>query len=315
MFLGGFEINSGVVIAVIILIALLVKSVVIVSQGYEYTLEFFGRYVKTLRPGISFIIPFIEKIGARVSMMETVLDVAPQDVITRDNAAVTVDGVVFFRVVDASRSAYKVANLRIAMTNITMTNIRTVIGSMDLDELLSNREAINARLLVIVNGAAGEWGTQVTRIEIKDITPPKDIVDSMARQMKAERDKRATVLEAEGERQAEILHSEGVKRSMVLQAEGRLESAERDAEARERLARAEAVATELLSKAAKDGDPRALNYFIAQRYVDAITALAQSSNQKVLLMPLDVANLAGTITGVTEIVKQAFDKDHKVAKA
>ncbi|GHS92235.1 membrane protein [Alphaproteobacteria bacterium] len=282
------------------------KCVILVSQGYEYTLERFGRYVRTLQPGLHFIIPFVEKIGAKVNMMETVLDVPPQDVITKDNAAVNVDGVVFFKVVDASKSAYKVSNLGSAMINLTTTNIRTVMGSMDLDELLSNREAINARLLGIVNGASGCWGTQVTRIEIKDITPPRDLVDSMARQMKAERDKRATVLEAEGQRQAEILRSEGAKRSMVLQAEGRLESASKDAEARERLAKAEALATEMLSKVTASGDAKALNYFVAQKYVEAITALAQSPNQKVLLMPLDIANLAGTLTGITEIVKQTF---------
>lgn len=294
----------------ILIIALLVfMSVIIVSQGHEYTLERFGRYTKTLSPGIHFIIPFIERVGAKVSLMETVLNVPSQDVITKDNAAVTVDGVVFFKVIDASKSAYKVANLQQAILNLTMTNIRTVMGSMDLDELLSNREAINARLLVIVNGAAGCWGTQITRIEIKDIKPPRDLVDSMARQMKAERDKRATILEAEGDKQSEVLRSEGVKRSMILQAEGRLESASRDAEARERLAKAEAVATELLSAASKDSDSKALNYFIAQKYVEAITALAQSPNQKVLLMPLDIANLAGTITGVSEIVKQTFQKE------
>lgn len=294
----------------ILIIALLVfMSVIIVSQGHEYTLERFGRYTKTLSPGIHFIIPFIERVGAKVSLMETVLNVPSQDVITKDNAAVTVDGVVFFKVIDASKSAYKVANLQQAILNLTMTNIRTVMGSMDLDELLSNREAINARLLVIVNGAAGCWGTQITRIEIKDIKPPRDLVDSMARQMKAERDKRATILEAEGDKQSEVLRSEGMKRSMVLQAEGRLESASRDAEARERLAKAEAVATELLSAASKDSDSKALNYFIAQKYVEAITALAQSPNQKVLLMPLDIANLAGTVTGVSEIVKQTFQKE------
>jgi regulator of protease activity HflC (stomatin/prohibitin superfamily) len=300
---------------VVLLVAfiLLLMSFVIVPQGYEYTLERFGRYVRTFSPGLHFMIPIVERVGARVSVMETVLDVASQDVITRDNAAVTVDGVVFFQVIDAAKSAYKVANLRQAMVNLTMTNIRTVMGSMDLDELLSNREAINARLLTIVNSAAGYWGTQVTRIEIKDITPPRDLIDSMARQMKAERDKRATILEAEGERQAEILRSEGTKRSMILQAEGRKESAERDAEARERLAQAEAVATKALSDAAKGGDAKALNYFIAQKYVEAITELAKSGNQKVLLMPLDVANLAGTVTGVAEIVKQTFSSKKEKA--
>jgi regulator of protease activity HflC (stomatin/prohibitin superfamily) len=294
----------------------LFKSIVLVTQGYEYTLERFGRYVRTLYPGIHFIVPFVERVGARVSVMETVLDVPSQDVITRDNAAVTVDGVVFFKVIEASKSAYKVANLKQAMTNLTMTNIRTVMGSMDLDELLSNREAINARLLGIVNGAAGFWGTQVTRIEIKDIMPPRDLVDSMARQMKAERDKRATILEAEGERQSEILRSEGAKRSMVLQAEGRLESASRDAEARERLAKAEAYATEALSQATANGDSKALNYFIAQKYVEAIQTLAQSPNQKILLIPHEIASLAGTLTGITEIVKDSFSpKDDKSKKS
>lgn len=293
----------------------LFSAVVIVPQGYEYTLEHFGRFVRILQPGIHFMLPFVERIGAKVSLMESVLDVPSQDVITKDNAAVTVDGVVFFRVLDASKSAYKVANLAQALVNLTMTNIRTVMGSMDLDELLSNREAINAKLLVIVNGAAGCWGTQVTRIEIKDIAPPRDLVESMARQMKAERDKRAAILEAEGSRQSEILRSEGFKQSMILEAEGRLESAARDAEARERLAKAEAVATEALSEAAKKGDAQALNYFIAQKYVEAITALAQSPNQKILLMPLDVANLAGTLTGVTELVKNAFAGDKKTVSS
>lgn len=296
-----------------ILLFLVIAGVVIVPQGHEYTIERWGRYTTTLSPGLHFIIPIMDRVGARVSLMETVLDVPSQDVITRDNAAVTVDGVVFFRVIDTSKSAYKVANLRHALLNLTMTNIRTVMGSMDLDELLSNREAINAKLLVIVNGAAGCWGTQITRIEIKDIRPPRDLVDSMARQMKAERDKRATILEAEGDKQSEVLRSEGVKLSMVLQAEGRLESASRDAEARERLAQAEAVATEALSKASKGSDARALNYFIAQKYVEAIAALAQSPNQKVLLMPLDVANLAGTVTGVTELVKQAFQPNSGIS--
>lgn len=287
-------------------IVLVFKSVVIVPQGYEYTMERFGRYVRIFEPGIHFMVPFVEGIGAKVSLMETVLDVPSQDVITKDNAAVTVDGVVFYKVIDASKSAYKVADLQLAMLNLTMTNIRTVMGSMDLDELLSNREAINARLLVIVNGASGCWGTQVTRIEIKDIKPPRDLVDSMARQMKAERDKRASILEAEGDRQSEILRSEGKKRSMVLEAEARLESAAKDAEARERLAKAEAVATKMLSEAAQEGNSRALNYFIAQKYVESITALAKSQNQKVLLMPLDMANLAGTVTGVAEMIKEAF---------
>ncbi|MCP4041857.1 MAG: SPFH/Band 7/PHB domain protein [Gammaproteobacteria bacterium] len=277
-----------------------------VPQGMEYTVERWGRYTQTLRPGLNLIIPIVDRIGARMNMMETVLDVPSQEIITKDNAMVKVDGVVFFQILDAAKAAYEVNNLQHATINLTMTNIRTVMGSMDLDELLSKRDEINARLLAIVDDATTPWGVKVTRIEIKDISPPRDLVDAMARQMKAEREKRASILEAEGERQAEILRAEGDKRSAVLEAEGRKEAAFRDAEARERLAEAEAKATHMVSQAIAKGDVQAINYFVAQKYVEAIKEIATAPNQKVLFMPLESSNLIGAIGGVAELAKEAF---------
>jgi regulator of protease activity HflC (stomatin/prohibitin superfamily) len=303
----GMEIVAFAIVIVSFIFVL--QAVKVVPQGYEYTVERFGRYIQTLVPGLHFILPFIDKIGAKVSMMEMVLDVPSQDVITKDNAAVTVDGVIFYQILEASKSAYEVANLKNAIMNLTMTNIRTVMGSMDLDELLSHRETINARLLAVVDEATSPWGTKVTRIEIKDIKPPRDLIDSMARQMKAEREKRALILEAEGERQAQILEAEGVKQSMILQAEGRRESAHRDAEARERLAVAEAEATRTVSQAVAQGSTQALNYFIAQKYVEAIRELAKAPNQKFVLMPLESSNLIGSIAGVAKLAKEAFFED------
>ncbi len=301
-----FGMETVAIIVVVIAFIFVMRAVKVVPQGYEYTVERFGRYIQTLAPGLHFILPFIDRIGAKVSMMEMVLDVPSQDVITKDNAAVTVDGVIFYQILEASKSAYEVANLKNAIMNLTMTNIRTVMGSMDLDELLSHRETINARLLTVVDEATSPWGTKVTRIEIKDIKPPRDLVDSMARQMKAEREKRALILEAEGERQAQILEAEGVKQAMILQAEGRRESANRDAEARERLANAEAEATRTVSQAVAQGSTQALNYFIAQKYVEAIQELAKAPNQKFVLMPLETSNLLGSIAGVAKIAKEAF---------
>ncbi|MBX9804395.1 MAG: SPFH/Band 7/PHB domain protein [Alphaproteobacteria bacterium] len=305
-------------------ILIVARSVRTVSQGYEYTVERFGRYTRTLSPGLHLIVPIVDQIGAKINMMEAVFDVPSQDVITKDNAAVTVDGIVFYQVLDAAKAAYEVANLSNAILNLTMTNIRTVMGSMDLDELLSHREKINARLLTVVDEATSPWGTKVTRIEIKDIKPPRDLIDSMGRQMKAERDKRALILEAEGERQASILAAEGdrqarilkgegMKQSMILEAEGRRESAQRDAEARERLAQAEAKATTDVSVAINKGSVQAINYFVAQKYVEALHAFANSPNQKMLLMPMEVSSVIGSIAGIAEVAKEAFSSQKQEA--
>ncbi len=280
-----------------------------VPQGKEYTVERFGRYTRTLSPGLHLIVPLVDKIGHRISMMETVLDVPSQEVITKDNAMVTVDGVVFYSVLDAAKASYEVSNMHLAILNLTMTNIRTVMGSMDLDELLSQRDKINAQLLHVVDDATSPWGVKVTRIEIRDIQPPRDLVDSMARQMKAERDRRASILEAEGQRQAAILRAEGEKQAIILQAEGRREAAYRDAEAREREAQAEAEATRLMSHAISGGDVKAINYFVAQQYVGALKAVATAPNQKVLFLPLEAANVIGALGGIAEICRDAFAGD------
>lgn len=307
-----------ILLLIIMLVVFVVYSTIkTVPQGYEYTVERFGRYTHTLSPGFHVIMPFVDRVGAKVNVMECVMQVPSQDVITKDNAAVTVDGIVFYQVLDAAKSAYEVTNLEQAILNLTMTNIRTVMGSMDLDELLSHREVINARLLGVVDEATSPWGTKVTRVEIKDIRPPRDLVDSMARQMKAERDKRALVLEAEGERQAailaaegerqsKILKAEGIKQSMILEAEARKESASRDAEARERLAAAEAQATSVVSQAIAQGSTQAINYFVAQKYVEAFKSLAEAPNQKLILMPMETTGVMGTIAGIAELTKEAF---------
>ena len=304
--LEGF---SAFVVALAILAVILVfLGVKSVPQGMEYTVERFGRYTETLTPGLNFIVPVIDRVGRKVNLMETVLDVPSQEIITKDNAIVRVDGVVFYQVLDAAKAAYEVNNLEYAILNLTMTNLRTVMGSMDLDELLSKRDEINGRLLVVVDEATTPWGVKVIRIEIKDIAPPKDLVDSMARQMKAERDKRASILTAEGERQAAILAAEGQKQAAILEAEGRKESAFRDAEARERLAQAEARATLMLSEAIGKGSVQAVNYFVAQKYVEAVAKLAAAPNQKVLLMPLDTSGLVGALAGVAELTREALNK-------
>ena len=296
------------VVLVVLAVAVLFMGVTIVPQGSEYTVERFGRYTRTLRPGLGLIIPFIDRIGRRMNMMETLLEVPSQEVITKDNASVTVDGIVFFQVLDAPKAAYEVTNLERAILNLTTTNIRNVIGSLDLDELLSQRDRINAQLLTVVDGATAPWGLKVTRAEIKDITPPKDLVDAMARQMKAERDKRAAILEAEGLRQSAILKAEGEKQSVILQAEGRREAAFRAAEARERAAQAEARATELVSAAIAKGNVQALNYFVAQGYIKAIGQFALSPNEKLVLLPVEASGLAGVISGIAELVKLAQAK-------
>jgi regulator of protease activity HflC (stomatin/prohibitin superfamily) len=296
-----------------IAVVFVAMGVTTVPQGAEYTVERFGRYMRTLPPGLHIITPFIERIGARLNMMEQVLDVDSQEVITRDNAMVKADGVVFFQVLDAAKAAYEITDLQRAIVNLTMTNLRTVMGSMDLDDLLSQRDRINAQLLHVVDEATTPWGVKVTRIEIKDIAPPTDLVDSMARQMKAERDKRAAILEAEGDRQAQILKSEGEKQAAILQAEGRKEAAFRDAEARERQAEAEARATAMLSQALARGDRQAINYFIAQKYVEAFGQFATSPNQKVVFLPLEATSLLSTLGGIGEIAREALGKPNGAA--
>jgi regulator of protease activity HflC (stomatin/prohibitin superfamily) len=293
---------------VVLAVVYVVLGVKTVPQGREFTVERFGKYTRTLPPGLHFIMPVFDRIGAKLNMMEQVLDVPTQEVITKDNAMVSVDGVVFYQVLDAAKSAYEVNDLELAILNLTMTNIRTVMGSMDLDELLSQRDKINAQLLHVVDEATHPWGVKVTRIEIKDIAPPKDLVDSMARQMKAERDKRANILDAEGFRQAAILKAEGEKQSAILEAEGRREAAFRDAEARERAAEAEAKATAMVSDAIAKGNVQAVNYFVAQKYVEALKDIAASPNQKLVLMPLEASGVIGAIGGIADLAKQAMSQ-------
>jgi len=296
----------------LVLIALaaiiLVRAIKIVPQGREYTIERFGRYTRTLAPGIAFLTPFVEAVGRKVNMMEQVLDVPQQDVITKDNVSVRVDAIVFIQVMDAAQAAYRVDNLNFAITQLSQTNLRTVVGAMDLDEVLSQRDQINTRLLSTIDHATGPWGVKVTRIEIKDLTPPPDITNAMARQMKAERERRAVITEADGEKQAAVTRAEGAKQSAILQAEGRREAAFRDAEARERAAQAEAAATAAVSEAIAKGDVNAINYFIAQKYVDAFAELARSPQAKTVIVPADMAGITGSIAGIAELVKTAISE-------
>jgi regulator of protease activity HflC (stomatin/prohibitin superfamily) len=296
--------------AVVIFFALVIvmKAVRMVPQGYEWTVEAFGRYTHTLSPGLHFLVPIYQGIGRKINMMEQVMDVPSQDVITKDNAVVKVDGIVFFQVLDAAKAAYEVAQLEIAILNLVMTNIRTSIGSMDLDESLSKRDEINAKVLVAVDAATHPWGLKVNRIELKDIQPPRDLIDSMARQMKAEREKRANILEAEGHRAAAILRAEGDKQATILDAEGEREAAFRQAEARERLAEAEAKATQMVSDAIAAGNVNAINYFVAQKYIEAFKSLAEAPNQKFVLMPMESSGILGSLGGIAELAKEALDR-------
>ncbi|MEZ5901057.1 MAG: SPFH domain-containing protein [Hyphomicrobiaceae bacterium] len=312
---GGFEIFGFALLALAVWI--LWSTIKIVPQGFNYTVENLGRYTRTLNPGMHILMPVLERVVHQMNMKEQVMDIPSQDVITRDNAMVRVDGVAFFQILNAAKAAYEVDALEHSIINLTMTNIRTVMGSMDLDELLSNRDQINARLLQVVDAATEAWGVKVTRIEIKDIAPPRDLIDSMARQMKAEREKRAQILEseglrqsailkAEGEKQASILSAEGDKQAVVLEAEGRREAAFRDAEARERAAEAEAKATAMVSQAIAEGNVQAINYFVANNYVKALEKLASAPNQKVLMMPLEAASVIGSLAGLAQITGEAF---------
>ncbi|WP_234186468.1 SPFH domain-containing protein [Shinella sp. NM-101] len=296
-----------VVIALVVLVVLILfAGIKTIPQGYQYTVERFGRYTRTLQPGLNLIIPFIDRIGAKMNVMEQVLDIPTQEVITRDNASVSADGVAFYQILNAAQAAYQVAHLENAILNLTMTNIRSVMGSMDLDELLSNRDVINDKLLRVVDEAANPWGIKITRVEIKDIAPPKDLVESMGRQMKAEREKRAQVLEAEGARNAQILRAEGAKQSAILEAEGLREAAFRDAEARERLAEAEAKATRVVSEAIASGNVQAINYFVAQKYTEAMAAIGKAPNSKIVLMPMEASSLVGSLGGIGAIAREVF---------
>ena len=307
MDISGFDVAA--IVLVVLFIVVLLSGIKTVPQGYNFTIERFGAYTRTLKPGLSLIVPFIDRIGARMNMMEQVLDVPSQEVITRDNATISTDGVAFYQVMSAPDAAYEVNNLELALLNLTMTNIRTVMGSMDLDELLSNRDEINSKLLHVVDAAAAPWGVKISRIEIKDINPPRDLVDAMARQMKAEREKRAAILEAEGLRQSEILRAEGEKQGQILEAEGARQAAFLEAEARERAAEAEAKATEMVSKAIAEGDVQAVNYFVANKYVETLGEVIKAPNQKVVMLPIEATSILGALGGIGELSKQAFGKD------
>jgi regulator of protease activity HflC (stomatin/prohibitin superfamily) len=302
--LFGFDVFVLVIVALAVLT--LFAGVKTVPQGYNWTVERFGRYTNTLKPGLNIIVPYFDRIGHKMNMMEQAIDIPQQDVITKDNATVTVDGLAFFQVIDAAKASYEIANLDQAIVKLTMTNIRSVMGAMDLDQMLSHRDEINERLLRVVDAAVGPWGVKVNRIEIKDIVPPANLVQSMGRQMQAEREKRAEILTAEGSRQSAILKAEGQKQSQILEAEGRREAAFRDAEARERLAEAEAKATAMVSDAVGRGDVASLNYFIAQKYIEAFGKLATSPNQKVLIVPMEATSVLGSLAGIGEIAKATF---------
>ncbi|MEM0977662.1 MAG: SPFH domain-containing protein [Pseudomonadota bacterium] len=306
------ELSGAVTILILVLgllfVFLAVKSV---PQGEEWTIERFGRYTRTLIPGLGFLIPFVDKVGAKINMMETVLDIDQQEVITKDNAMVMTDAVTFYQVVDAARAAYEVRDLHRALSNLSMTNIRAVIGSMDLDESLSHRDVINAKLLQVIDEAASPWGVKVTRVEIKDLAPPPDINEAMARQMKAERDRRAEILQAEGQKQSAILQAEGVREAQIREAEGRKEAAFLDAEAREREAEAEARATAMVSEAIAKGDIQAVNYFVAQKYTEALQNVAGAPNSKTVMIPLEASSLIGSIGGISDIAKAITGGDAK----
>src|SRR5262245_25397995 len=296
--------GTFVILLAVVAVFIAFSAIKVVPQGYQFTVERFGRFTRVIKPGISFLTPFVDRIGRRLSMMETVLDVPRQEVITKDNAIVAVDAVVFIQVIDAAKAAYEVENLNLAILNLALTNVRTVVGGLDLDSVLSEREQINARLLTVIDGATHPWGVKCTRIEIKDLTPPADLTASMARQMKAERERRALILEAEGEKSAAILRAEGAKQSAILQAEGQREAAFRNAEARERSAEDEAKATEVVSAAIAKGDVNAIRYFLGLKYVEAFSALSTSNQQRTVIVPTDLGGLAGLVESLRTLNAQ-----------
>ena len=307
--------NIFILVVLALAVLTLFAGVKTVPQGYNWTVERFGKYIRTLLPGLNFIMPYFDRVGRKINVMEQVIDIPRQDVITRDNATVTVDGIAFFQAFDAAKASYEVSNLHQAIVTLTMTNIRSVMGGMDLDSVLSHRDEINERLLRVVDAAVAPWGVKVNRIEIKDIVPPSDLVEAMGRQMKAERVKRADILQAEGQRQSEILRAEGAKQAQILQAEGRREAAFRDAEARERSAEAEAKATQMVSNAIASGDVAALNYFIADKYIKAFGQLADSPNQKIIMLPIEATSILGSLAGIGEIAKATFGESAASAAA
>src|SRR3989475_699132 len=301
-FMSGFDIFA--IAFVLLVIVTLFAGVKTVPQGYDWTIERFGKYTRTLSSGLNLIVPFFDRVGRKMNMMEQVIEIPSQEIITKDNATVTVDGVAFFQIFDAAKASYEVANLNQAIVVLTMTNIRSVMGAMDLDQILSHRDEINERLLRVVDAAVSPWGVKVNRIEIKDIVPPANLVEAMGGQMKAEREKRAEILTAEGQRQSAILRAEGQKQAQILEAEGRREAAFRDAEARERLAQAEAKATEMVSQAVARGDVAALNYFVAQQYLKALGQLAEAPNQKILMLPIEATGVLASLGGIVEIARE-----------
>ena len=307
--MDGFGVSAIVVL--VFALSVVLAGAKLVPQGFNWTVERFGKYTNTLRPGLNLIVPFIDRIGEKVNMMEVVLDILPQEVISSDNAMVTTDAVCFYQVQEPEKAAYEVNDRERALQNLVMTNIRAVLGSMELDEMLSNRDRINAELLTKVDEATNPWGIKVTRIEIRDITPPNDLVEAMARQMKAERLKRAQILEAEGSREADIQRAEGDKQAKILTAEGELQAAIREAEARERLAEAEARATTVVSEAIAQGNPLAINYFIAQKYTEALGQIGASDNNKVIMIPLEATSVIGSIAGITELTRSALGEEQE----
>lgn len=299
--MSGFLVFLAIV--AIVVIATLFAGIKVVPQGQKWTVERFGRYTRTLDPGLGLIMPFIDAIGKKLTVMESVLDVPSQSVITKDNVAVTADGVVFYRIDEAEKAAYQIDNLTSAIVNLTTTNLRSVLGAMQLDDMLSNRDAINGKLLEAVDDATSPWGVKVTRIEIRDLSMSPDLQEAMNLQMTAERKRRALVTEANGSREAEVLKAEGEKQAAILRAEGEKAAAVLNAEAREREAEAEARATTVVSQALQDGNQQAINYFLGQKYVSALQAIGSSSNSKLVLMPLEAGGITGAIAGVAEMLK------------